>query len=201
MKNSQIKAGSVRANTDTAQGLHDLFVDELKDIFWCEMELIKAIPIMIRNITSEDLAVALTSHLEETRQQVARLEEVFASIDEKAEAKKCEATEGLIKKAKEIMENTKQGKVRDAGIISAAQKIEHYEIAAYRTLCFFAIDLGEDKAAALLEETLFEKKYADEKLSLIDVKSFKIKASVIDGEKEEDEEDNDMENATKTRRY
>jgi len=157
----------LKAKSNAAQGLRDLFVDELKDIYWAEKALTKAIPKMIKNATDENLREALTGHLEETKQHVTRLEEVFSSIDEKAVAKKCEAMAGLIKEAEEIMEATEHGVVRDAGIILAGQKVEHYEIATYGTLFSFANILGEDEAAALLEETLEEEKAADKKLSEI----------------------------------
>jgi len=157
----------VKAKSDVAQGLRDLFVDELKDIYWAEKELTKAIPKMIKNATDEELKNALTGHLEETKNQVTRLEEVFSAIGEKAAAKKCEAMAGLIKEAEEVMEGTEQGVVRDAGIISAGQKVEHYEIATYGTLASFAKTLGENEAVSLLEETLNEEKAADIKLSEI----------------------------------
>lgn len=148
-----------------AKSLQDLFEDELKDIYWAEKALTKAIPKMIKNATSQELLEALKDHLEVTEQQVARCEEVFESIGVKAVAKKCEAMEGLIKEAEEIMESTDAGSVRDAGIISAAQKVEHYEIASYGTLCAFAKQLGHEEAATLLEETLNEEKEADSTLS------------------------------------
>jgi len=174
----------VRANSDAAKGLRDLFVDELKDIYWAEKELTKAIPKMIKNATSDDLVEALTGHLEETKTHVSRLEEVFSSIGEKVEAKKCEAMAGLTKEAGEIMEATQAGVVRDAGIILAGQKVEHYEIATYGTLASFARILGEDEAADLLEDTLNEEKAADEKLSEIS-DSINLDAADEDDEKRE----------------
>ncbi len=120
---------------------------------------------MIRNATSSQWLEALKDHLEMTEQQVSRCEEVFESIGVKAVAKKCEAMDGLIKEAREIMESTGTGRVRDAGIISVAQKVEHYEIASYGTLCAFAKQLGYEEAASLLEETLNEEKEADLTLS------------------------------------
>jgi ferritin-like metal-binding protein YciE len=156
-----------KSNSDVADGLRELFVDELKDIYWAEKALTDAIPKMIDNATSSDLIQALTKHLGETQNQISRLESVFESIGEEAESKKCEATSGLIKEAEEIMESTERGVVRDAGIISAAQKVEHYEIATYGTLRTFAKTLGEDEAMALLQETLDEEKGADYKLTEI----------------------------------
>jgi len=175
----------LKAKSDAAQGLRDLFVDQLKDIYWAEKELTKAIPKMIKNATDENLKEALTDHLEETKQQVTRLEKVFSAIDEKAVAKKCEAMAGLTKEAVEIMEATEQGVVRDAGIILAGQKVEHYEIATYGTLLSFANTLGEHEAATLLEETLEEEKAADKKLSEI---SDSINVDAADEDEEEEQE-------------
>ena len=167
----------VKVKPDAAQGLRDLFVDELKDIYWAEKALTKALPKMVKNATTDELVEALKAHLEETKNHVTRLEHVFEEIGEKAAAKKCEAMEGLIKEAGEIMESTEAGVVRDAGIISAGQKVEHYEIATYGTLCSFAKTLGEDAAAALLAETLSEEKEADEKLSEIAESAINIEAA------------------------
>lgn len=156
-----------KKDTAVSNGLRELFVDELKDIYWAEKALTKAIPKMIKNATTDELIEALSGHLDATLEQVKRLEDVFISIGEKPQAKKCEAMEGLIKEATEIMQNTEKGMVRDAGIILAGQKVEHYEIATYGTLCHFAKTLGEEEAATLLQETLNEEKEADEKLSEI----------------------------------
>lgn len=119
--------------------LMKLFEEELKDIYWAEKALTKAIPKMIKNATSEELVEALENHLAETGKQVQRVEQVFEILGKKASAKKCEAMAGLIKEAEVIMEECKQGAMRDAGIISAAQKVEHYEIASYVTLRQFAV--------------------------------------------------------------
>ena len=176
----------VEAKPGAAQGLRDLFEDELKDIYWAEKALTKAIPKMIKNSTSEELVTALKEHLAITEEQVTRLEQVFESVGTKAQAKKCEAMDGLIKEAEEIMESTEKGVVRDAGIISAGQKVEHYEIATYGTLSAFAKILGEDDAVSLLEETLNEEKEADEKLTEVAESSINIEAATDDtGEEEE----------------
>ena len=165
-QNGSITKG-LKAKSDAAQGLRDLFINELKDIYWAEKELTKAIPKMITNATSDELTEALKVHLEETKTHVTRLEDVFSAIGVKAIAKKCEAMAGLTEEAEDIMKSTEAGVVRDAGIISASQKVEHYEIASYGTLASFARILGEDEAVSLLEETLNEEKAADEKLSEI----------------------------------
>ncbi|PZR17184.1 MAG: hypothetical protein DI539_17310 [Flavobacterium psychrophilum] len=139
----------------------ELYVDSLKDIYWAEKALTKALPKMAKNATSENLITALDEHLAVTEEQIARLERVFELAGKKAVAKKCEAMDGLIKEGQDIMESTELGPVRDAGIIAASQKIEHYEISTYGTLCAFAKTLGQNEAAALLEETLNEEKEAD----------------------------------------
>jgi ferritin-like metal-binding protein YciE len=151
--------------TKTAEGLSDLFIDELRDIYWAEKALVKAIPKMIKNATSQDLTDALQDHLEVTKGHVERCEKVFEMLGKPARAKKCEAMEGLTKEAEEIMNSTEDGVLRDAGIISAAQKVEHYEIATYGTLCAFAKTLGKNDIADLLEQTLREEKEANNTLT------------------------------------
>ncbi|MBK6507082.1 MAG: ferritin-like domain-containing protein [Ignavibacteria bacterium] len=157
--------------------LMQLFVEELKDIYWAEKALTKAIPKMIKNATSEELIKALQNHLMETEEQVKRVEQVFEIIDKKAVAKKCEAMDGLMKEGEEIMKESEEGAMCDAGIISAAQKVEHYEIASYGTLRQFAETLGLDDAVELLEATLEEEKAADEKLTEVAVSAVNIEAA------------------------
>jgi len=151
----------VKAKSSAAEGLRELFVDSLKDIYWAEKALTKALPKMAKNATSENLIAAINDHLAVTKEQVTRLEQVFEIVGEKAQAKKCDAMDGLIKEGEGIMEETETGPVRDAGIIAASQKIEHYEIATYGTLCAFAKTLGENEAMELLATTLAEEKEAD----------------------------------------
>ncbi len=169
-------ANSSKQSADGASELQELFEKELKDIYWAEKALVKAIPKMIKNATDTELIEALESHLSETEEQVNRMEEVFETIGVKAEAKKCEAMVGLIKEAEQIMSETTKGVIRDAGIISAAQKIEHYEIASYGTLHSFARTLGHDEASELLEETLNEEKSADNALTEIAESSINAEA-------------------------
>jgi len=157
----------LNGKSNAAQGILDLLVDGLKDIYWAEKELIITFPKMIKNSTSEELAEALKNHLEETSNQVIRLDKVFKYLGEKPDTRKYEAITELIIEAEDIMVETEPGVVRDAGIISVVQKVAHYEMATYRTLASFARILGEDKAADLLEETLGEEKAADQKLSEI----------------------------------
>lgn len=157
--------------------LMKLFEDELKDIYWAEKALTKALPKMAKQATSEELIAALESHLEETEAQVEKLEQVFEIIGKKPVAKKCEAMAGLIKEAQEIMESTDDGAMRDAGIISAGQKVEHYEIATYGTLRTFANTLGLKNASHILEEILNEEKSADQKLTEIAESTINLQAA------------------------
>ncbi|MEJ0056973.1 MAG: ferritin-like domain-containing protein [Bacteroidota bacterium] len=155
----------------------ELFEDELKDIYWAEKALTKAIPKMIRKATSEELSAGLQNHLKETEGHVTRLEQVFEIMGKGAKAVKCEAMAGLIKEAGKIMEETEEGPMRDAGIISAAQKVEHYEIATYGTLRTFANALGLEDAASILEQTLEEEKAADQKLTEVAESSINAEAA------------------------
>lgn len=167
LQNGKRPKGNSSSSSLQSSQLMKLFEDELKDIYWAEKALLKAIPKMIKNATSAELIEALTSHLAETENQVERAEQVFDLLDKKPSAKKCEAMEGLIKEAGEIMESCEEGAMCDAGIISAGQKIEHYEIATYGTLVAFAKILGEEEISNLLQSTLDEEKGADVKLSEI----------------------------------
>jgi ferritin-like metal-binding protein YciE len=176
---------STKSNADKtkhikAKGLRDLFIDEIKDIYWAEKALVKAIPSMIKNATGDELAEALKGHLEVTKEHVNRLEKVFLSLGKKAEAIKCEAMAGLIKEAEEIMQETHEGAVRDAGIISAGQKVEHYEIATYGALCSFAKSLGENEIASILKKTLDDELDANKKLTEIAENSVNAEAAELD---------------------
>jgi ferritin-like metal-binding protein YciE len=157
--------------------LMKLFVDELKDIYWAEKALTKAIPRMVKQATSPELNEALSAHLEETRKHVIRLENVFEMIEVKAVAKKCEAMDGLIREASEIMESCEKGSMRDAGIISAAQKMEHYEIATYGTLRQFAETLDMTDVEELLATSLEEEKEADLILSAVAMDAINVEAA------------------------
>ncbi|RTY94935.1 ferritin-like domain-containing protein [Flavobacterium sp. GT3R68] len=157
--------------------LSNLFEDSLKDIFWAEKALTKALPKMVKNATSPDLKKAIENHLEETNTQITRLEEIFKLLGKKAVGKKCDAMEGLIEEGQDIMDETAIGSVRDAGIIAASQKIEHYEIATYGTLYAFATALDEDDVSRLLLLTLEEEKNADGKLTEIALAHINIDAA------------------------
>ncbi len=157
--------------------LRQLLEDQLKDAYWAEKAVTRFMPDMIDKVESRELMDALKEHLDQTVQQVTRLENVFEILELRAEAEKCEAMEGLIEEAEDIVDEFEAGPVRDAGIIAAAQKIEHYEIATYGTLRAFANILGEYEAASLLEETLDEEKEADQKLTDIAESVINIEAA------------------------
>jgi len=153
---------------EAESALKELFLDEVKDIYWAEQHLAKALPKMIKGATSEDLKQTITDHLEQTKNHATRLESAFASIGEKPKAVKCLAMEGLLKEADELLTDTEKGtEVRDAAIISAAQKVEHYEIASYGTLKTLAASLGFTEAADLFAATLEEEKTADQLLTQV----------------------------------
>lgn len=170
------KHGAVKAKSNAAQDLRDLFEVELKDIYYAEKALTVALQKMSKNASSPKLITALNDHLDETKEHVSRLEQVFGSMNTKPVAKKCDAIEGLIKECEVIMGETKLGVVRDAGIIAAGQKIEHYEIATYGTLLAYAVTLGENKAEKLLAKTLEEEKKADTTLTKIALSTINLEA-------------------------
>ncbi|MDP5200620.1 ferritin-like domain-containing protein [Flavobacterium sp. DG2-3] len=172
--------GVTKPKSNAASGLTELFEDGLKDIYWAEKALTKALPVMVKNASSVELKDAIDNHLTETEEQIVRLEEVFKIIGQKATAKKCDAMEGLIEEAKGMLEETELGVVRDAGIIAASQKIEHYEIATYGTLRQFAETLGLAEAATLLEQTLDEEKGADKTLTEVAVSAVNLEAAEIE---------------------
>jgi ferritin-like metal-binding protein YciE len=166
-----------RKSSMRSSKLMQLFEDELKDIYWVEKALTRAIPKMADNATSPELVDALESHLAQTKEQIGRVERVFELIYKKASAKKCEAMEGLIEEAEDIMEDCDEGSMRDAGIISAAQKIEHYEIASYGTLRQFAETLRLREVVDILQTTLDEEKSANDKLTEVATRAVNIEAA------------------------
>ena len=167
MDKNQNNAKKTEKESEKAQDLEALFIDSLKDIYWAENALVKALPNMFEKATDQKLKTAIKNHLEQTKEQVNRLDQVFDSLGIKAEGKKCHALEGLLKEGDEIIAETEEGAVRDAGIIAASQKIEHYEMATYGTLAAFAKTLNKRPALDLLLKTLGEEKKADSLLSTI----------------------------------
>jgi ferritin-like metal-binding protein YciE len=147
------------------ENLHDLFEDTLRDIYYAEKAILKALPKMAKKASSEDLTAAFEEHREQTEGHVQRLEAIFKMLDKTARGKKCEAIEGLAKEADEIIKEAETDTVRDAGMLAAAQAVEHYEISRYGTLKAWAEKLGMKEAAQLLDQTLQEEKETDAKLT------------------------------------
>jgi len=156
--------------------LNELLVEEMRDIYNAEQQLLKALPKMAKAAQSERVKEAFERHLEETEQQVERLEQAFEHLGEPAKGKKCQAMEGLIEEAKEIIDEHKESAMLDAALICAAQKVEHYEIATYGTLCTWADLLGLNEVSDLLKETLDEEKTADETLTEIAESEINVEA-------------------------
>jgi ferritin-like metal-binding protein YciE len=148
-----------------ATTLEDLLVEQLRDLLYSERQIIKALPKMAKKATSEELKAAFEEHLQETEGQVDRLEKVFEELGRAPRGKRCEAMDGIIEEAQTLMEEEAEPPALDAGLIAAAQKVEHYEIATYGTVATWAKHLGQRKAAKLLSETLVEEKEADQKLT------------------------------------
>ena len=147
--------------------LHDAFLDELRDVYDAEKQIIKALPKIIKTVSSEDLREGLEQHLEETKAQVYRLEQVFEQLDEKPRGKHCDGMAGILDEGKKMMEEDLDDPALDAALIGGCQRVEHYEIAAYGTLVSWARAMGHNEAADLLQETLDEEKAADEKLTQV----------------------------------
>jgi ferritin-like metal-binding protein YciE len=163
MKTSTSKTGKM----ENAE-FHEFFVDELKDIYWAEKHLVKALPKMKKAATSPELAAAFDKHTAETETHIATLEKAFELLGEKAVAKKCDAMAGILEEGNGIIEDTEKGTmIRDCGLILAAQKVEHYEIATYGGLRTLAAAMGHDDVAALLQQTLDNEKATDEALTAL----------------------------------
>jgi ferritin-like metal-binding protein YciE len=178
-----------------ANRLKHLYLEELKDLYSAESQMVKALPKMAKAATSEELRAGFEEHLEQTRGHVARLEEIFKALGESPKGKKCKGMEGLIKEGGEMIEGTPSPEELDAGLISAAQRVEHYEIAGYGCVSTYAKLLGEDEAASVLRETLEEEKKTDEKLTQL---AERINLEAADSE--DSEEGNRMPRKAKTAR-
>jgi ferritin-like metal-binding protein YciE len=178
-------APAAKGNTQ----LQEFFIESLKDIYWAEKRLTKALPKLQKAATTQELKAAIEEHLSQTQEHVSRIEEAFQMMGKKAQAKKCEAMEGLVKEGESILEETEKGSMtRDAGIISAAQKVEHYEIATYGTLVTLAKTMGEEDVAQLLAQTLEEEKQTDETLTSIAEGGINWEAEQEEEEEGEEEE-------------
>lgn len=173
---SKKSSGSSTAQSEETM-LKELFTDELKDIYWAEKHLTKTLPKMKKSSTSEELAAAFEDHLNVTQNQIERLEKVFELLDMAPRAKKCEAMEGLVKEAQDVIGELPKGSaVIDAALIISGQKVEHYEIAAYGSLVQLAKTMGENEIADLLQQTLDEEKQADQLLTELAVSGINISA-------------------------
>jgi ferritin-like metal-binding protein YciE len=180
-RNSSSSKSKKASGSSTMQSeetmLKELFIEELRDIYWAEKHLTKALPKMKKAATSQELATAFEDHLAVTEKHIERAEQVFELLDMTPRAKKCEAMEGLVKEAQNVMEELPKGSaVIDAGLIIAGQKVEHYEIAAYGSLLQLAKTMGENQIADLLKQTLDEEKQADQLLTELAVSGINITA-------------------------
>ena len=169
--------------------LHDAFIDELRDAYDAEKQLLKALKKMAKAATSQELRTAFESHYEETEGQIARLEEVFGSLEEKVRGKHCEGIAGIIEEGKGVMEEDFDENTLDACLIASAQRAEHYEIAAYGTLVAWAQAMGHTEAVDLLQQTLDEEKATDEKLTALAESGVNQEAAQRAHPEEEDEEE------------
>ena len=157
--------GGAKTRYMELETLKDLYIHELKDLHSAEKQLVKALPKMAKAASNEDLAAGFEEHLEQTEEHVARLEKILAEQDESTRGPKCKGMEGLIEEGEEMIEDAADDDVRDAGLISAAQRVEHYEIAGYGCARTYAEELGDKAGASLLSRTLEEEKATDEKLT------------------------------------
>jgi ferritin-like metal-binding protein YciE len=167
------------------KNLQELYIEELRDLYNAEQQILKALPKVIDECTSDELRSSLEDHLDQTKEHVERLDEVFQSLGANPKGKKCAAMEGLVKEGQELLEEEMDPNVKDAAIISACQKIEHYEIASYGTVCTWAKLLNREDDLDLLGQTLDEEKEADE--TLTDVAESTINLEAAEGEEEEEE--------------
>lgn len=165
--------------------LRDLYIDELKDLWSAEKQLVQALPRMAKAANDPRLAKAFTTHLRQTERQVARLERIFKDLGESPRGKKCVGMEGLIEEGKELIKEKPEPQVLDAGLISKAQHVEHYEMAGYGTVRTYARVLGEERHAQLLQETLDEEGEADKLLTQLAENSINVEAAMAEGEEEE----------------
>lgn len=181
-KQSAAKSNQIKTSQSKSSGssplLQKFFLDGLKDIYWAEKHLIKALTKMEKSATSDELKTAFREHRGQTEQHVTRLEQVFENLQQRAVGKKCEAMDGLTKEAESIIEETKEDTMtRDAALIMAAQKVEHYEIATYGGLVTLSKTLGNNEVADILYETLQEEKETDAKLTQIAESTINVQAS------------------------
>jgi ferritin-like metal-binding protein YciE len=173
--------------------LHDAFIDELRDTYDAERQLVRALPKLAKAATSPDLRTAFETHLEETQGHVERLEQVFQSLNEKVRGKHCDGIAGIVEEGKAIMGEDLDGSTMDACLIAAGQRAEHYEMAVYGTLVAWARAMQHEEAADLLQQTLDEEKAADEKLSALAEGGINQEAAAAAHPEQEDEDSEDQE--------
>jgi ferritin-like metal-binding protein YciE len=165
MAHPRVRFEFISGGSMADKGLRELYVDELKDLYSAETQLVKALPKMAKGAASEELRQGFEEHLEQTKGHVQRLEQIFEALGESPKGKKCKGMEGLIEEGSEVMQEDYEGNILDAALIGAAQRVEHYEIAGYGTVRTMAEVLGENEHVSLLTETLEEEKETDEKLT------------------------------------
>ncbi len=170
------------------EALRELYIDELKDLYSAETQLVKALPKMAKAASSDELRQGFEKHLKQTQEHVQRLEKIFQGLGESPKGKKCKGMEGLIEEGSEAMEEDYDGSVLDAALIGAAQRVEHYEIAGYGTVRSMAETLGEDDHVSLLEETLQEEKETDEKLTEL-ASQINVEANASENEEQSNTQD------------
>lgn len=180
--------------------LQEMLLDELRDLYHAEKQLIRAIPKMAKAATHDDLREAFESHLEETREQVTRLEEVFSAMGEKVKAKPCKGMAGIVEEGSDLLQEHEPGATLDAAIIAAAQRVEHYEIGAYGTCAEWARLLGLDEVVSLLEQTLEEEKETDKKLTALAEQEVNLSAAQEGEEGEEAGEEEEEESGARSMR-
>jgi|SRR5215207_3488871 len=166
------------------KSLRELYVEELKDLYSAENQILKALPRMMRAASDRDLQRAFSQHEKQTQRQVKRLERIFKQLGESPRGKKCKGMEGLLEEGKELIQERPEPEVLDAGLIAAAQRVEHYEIAGYGTVRTYARQLGEEEHASLLQETLDEEGETDKKLTALAESSINIEAEQADDDGE-----------------
>lgn len=168
--------------------LRELYVEQLRDLYDAENQLIKALPKMAKEASSDELRQGIEEHLEQTRGHAERIEQIFEQLGEKPKGKKCKGMQGLLEEGKETLEEDMEEDTKDAAIIAAAQRVEHYEISGYGTARTYANLLGENEAAELLEETLNEEKETDQKLTQL-AEEINVEAAEGSGEEESEEKE------------
>lgn len=194
IKQPSSPGGTKNLQADSNSQLEKFFHDQLKDLYWAEKHLTKALPKMRKAATTEDLKAAIEEHTAQTQEHVRKLEQVFELMGKKAQAKKCDAMEGLVKEGEAVVEDTQAGSMtRDVGIIMSAQKVEHYEIASYGTLVQLAETMGQSEIAQILATILEEEKQTDQNLTSLAENNINWEAEEEDDDDDDDDDDEEEE--------